>query len=555
VTIAGQTVTVTQAAAPAPIVCGYNVTPSQINVGSGGSSATLSVSTDGVCAWSAASQVSWISIVGSGSGTGSAAVSIAVAANPTTSARSGVVTVGGRQVTVTQAGQVVQPMLTLSQTELILSAVAGSGTTSNGTVTVSSGTSSLPYSVSGGLPGWLTVSGATGSTPGSITLVASAQNLAAGSYTTNVVVSAPGSANGQVSVQVSFTVNSPVSIRVTPMALSFRIHSGGAEAAQGVRIRTSVPGVALNFQKSNASWLTISAAVLNSSWTLTARANPAGMAPGIYDGMITVACASAACAPSYISVRLEVLQATQTSTQRVTRIGSGGVVSAASFEQGVSEGSWVSIFGENLSQRARLWDSSDFQGNLMPRSLDGLCVKVDGKPAAIHFVSEGQVNIQVPSGIRQGWVPLEVEGSFGTDTSYVFVSSQTPALFQFDSRGQIAALTQDGRPVMRRTADAPADSQAARVGEIVAIFGTGFGPTSPRIEPGVVFSGAAPLVAQGAVEVTIGGKRAKVHFAGLSGAGLNQLNVEVPALLPGDHTVEVVINGVPAQFGGKLAVQ
>ncbi|MCW5963601.1 MAG: hypothetical protein KIT83_06155 [Bryobacterales bacterium] len=554
VTIAGQTVTVTQPGTPAPIVCSYTVTPTSISMPSNGGGSNVSIVADGACSWSASSQAGWVGI-SSATGTGNGTLALTVAANSTTSSRTGTLTVAGQAVTITQAGQTVLPVLTLSQSQLTMNGSSNSEVPTQSTVGVSTGSASLTYSVGGSIPTWLVVSNASGSTPGSLGISASPTNLNPGTYSATILVSSSGTSNGQASLQVTFTVTSPVTIRATPTALSFKLTTASAETTQTARLWPSNKNVSLGFQKSAANWLSFSATEGNANWLLNVRANPVGLPAGTYDASITVACHSASCSNFTIPVRMEVTSATSSDNQRKAKLASGGVVSAASYEQGVSEGSWVSIFGENLAEAARVWSIGDFTGNRMPTTLDGVRVRVDGKPAPIHYISGGQVNIQIPAGVRPGWVRLEIEGPFGKDESFVYSAAQTPGLFQFDNNGQVAAITPEGKPVMRRTAEAPPNSEAARPGQVISIFGTGFGPTSPRVEPGFVFSGAANLVAQGAVEVTIGGKPAKVHFAGLSGAGLNQLNVEVPSLPAGDHMVELVINGIPAQFGGKLAVQ
>jgi uncharacterized protein (TIGR03437 family) len=46
-----------------------------------------------------------------------------------------------------------------------------------------------------------------------------------------------------------------------------------------------------------------------------------------------------------------------------------------------------------------------------------------------------------------------------------------------------------------------------------------------------------------------------VEFAGLSAAGLNQVNVKIPALEPGLKDVFASVAGVPAQFVGRIAVE
>ncbi|MCW5962755.1 MAG: hypothetical protein KIT83_01850 [Bryobacterales bacterium] len=55
-------------------------------------------------------------------------------------------------------------------------------------------------------------------------------------------------------------------------------------------------------------------------------------------------------------------------------------------------------------------------------------------------------------------------------------------------------------------------------------------------------------------EVRIGGMPAAVQFIGLSGAGLNQINVVVPDLQAGTHPVELRIAGVTNQIGVMLQV-
>src|SRR5438309_684258 len=70
-------------------------------------------------------------------------------------------------------------------------------------------------------------------------------------------------------------------------------------------------------------------------------------------------------------------------------------------------------------------------------------------------------------------------------------------------------------------------SRPAKSGDILELFATGFGPTSPMPPAGQVFFGAYPTATP--VRVMIGGTNAIVLWAGLTAAGLYQLNVTVPA--------------------------
>ena len=91
-------------------VCGFQVTPTTINVPQGGGTFnnTLNVATGSNCSWTACSNVSWILIPG-GNGcpvgfTGSSAVPLTVNANTGTSTRQALMTIAGVTVTVTQPG-------------------------------------------------------------------------------------------------------------------------------------------------------------------------------------------------------------------------------------------------------------------------------------------------------------------------------------------------------------------------------------------------------------------------------------------------------------------
>ena len=105
VTIAGQTVTVSQAA-PSSATCGFGVTPSVVNLGAGGTSFSVSVTNvQGFdCNWTASSNAAFLSVTSGGSGTGNGVVNIAVAANSGSGSRSGTLTIAGLPVTVNQDG-------------------------------------------------------------------------------------------------------------------------------------------------------------------------------------------------------------------------------------------------------------------------------------------------------------------------------------------------------------------------------------------------------------------------------------------------------------------
>jgi len=96
-------------------------------------------------------------------------------------------------------------------------------------------------------------------------------------------------------------------------------------------------------------------------------------------------------------------------------------------------------------------------------------------------------------------------------------------------------------------------SAAVGQGDIIALFGTGFGPTNSTIATGLIFTGAYPT--NNPVTVTLDGAPAEVLWAGLVGAGLYQINIRVPASISdGDKTVVATVAGVSSQSTAKLKV-
>jgi hypothetical protein len=118
IAVAGRTITVTQEAG-----CAFSVSPSSVSIGASGGDTTVAVSGPGGCAWTASSNVSWITIASGGSGTGPGNVTLHV--EPTTGGtRSAVVTIGGVSLGVTQSAGCT---VTLTPSSAALPAAGGGG--------------------------------------------------------------------------------------------------------------------------------------------------------------------------------------------------------------------------------------------------------------------------------------------------------------------------------------------------------------------------------------------------------------------------------------------
>jgi uncharacterized protein (TIGR03437 family) len=235
------------------------------------------------------------------------------------------------------------------------------------------------------------------------------------------------------------------------------------------------------------------------------------------------------------------------------------VVDAASFRATISPGSWFSIFGTNLAPVTRSWQASDFVGNALPIALDGVAVQVDGQVAAVSYVSPGQINAQVPDGVGPGTVTVQVITPAGpSGLGQVDAEQWAPGFFTYSSGGAtyVAATFADGTLVGKSgLLGSGVDMRPAKPGDVVSLWGTGFGPTTPSVAAGTLFSGAAPLQAFDQLAIAAGNLPVTVQFAGLSGAGLYQFNVTVPEVPDGDQLITAQINGPSTQQPVYLTVQ
>ena len=232
----------------------------------------------------------------------------------------------------------------------------------------------------------------------------------------------------------------------------------------------------------------------------------------------------------------------------------GGVVSAAANVAEITPKAWFSIYGQNLSTTSRSWGDADFNGTALPLSLDGVSVTVNGKPAAVSYISPGQINAQTPDDTTTGPVSVVVTNSSGpSDPFTVPMVDESPAFFVIDLSQHVAALHLDYSLVAPTTFGAGATP--AVPGETIVIYGTGFGPTNPDVPAGTLFSGAANLSGQFSLSITIGGVDAPVSFAGLTGAGLYQFNVTVPQVPSGDQPIKAILGTKSSPDGAIVPIQ
>ena len=216
---------------------------------------------------------------------------------------------------------------------------------------------------------------------------------------------------------------------------------------------------------------------------------------------------------------------------------------AESVQSNIQAGSWVAIYGTNLSNVTRDW-TGEISGGRLPTVLGGVSVTIDSKPAAIYFVSPGQINVQAPDTGASGSVQVLVNnGSLSSAAVTAQMRTHAPALFQWGAtKYAVATRYPDNSNIGGPSLGAA--WAGAKPGDILILWGTGFGPTQPASPAGVTTPVAAPTASP--VTVTVGGVEAIVLGSALSPglAGVYQIAIQVPAGAPlGDALVKASIAG------------
>jgi uncharacterized protein (TIGR03437 family) len=233
------------------------------------------------------------------------------------------------------------------------------------------------------------------------------------------------------------------------------------------------------------------------------------------------------------------------------------VLNGASYQPGIEAGSWVMIQGTNLANTypGRTWTASEIVNGELPTALDGVSVTIDGKPAFVYYISPTQINVQAPTDSAVGKVNVVVTNNGATGAAATAqLQAVAPAFFMYlGTNYAITSLLPDYAPVGNPSV--VPGTVAAKPGDTLVLWGTGFGTTNPPVPAGTAVSGAPAAVT--APTVTVGGVAAQVISTVLAtgSVGLYQLTIQLPATVPtGAVAVQASIGGVQTQGGVFLFV-
>jgi uncharacterized protein (TIGR03437 family) len=236
-------------------------------------------------------------------------------------------------------------------------------------------------------------------------------------------------------------------------------------------------------------------------------------------------------------------------------ISANGVVNGASFQPGIVANSWVTIQGTGLAAKTDDWSNSIVNGAL-PESLDGVSVSMGGMAAYVYYISPNQLNVLAPD-VPAGPINVTVTTGGGTSAAFATTASEYgPAFFPWPGN-QVVATRTDYSYAVKPGTFAGATTVAAKPGDVIVLWGTGFGPTTPTPPAGVAVPGDQAYSTRSMPGITIDSLPATVYGAALApgSAGLYQIAIQVPpSLADGDWPIQALIGGVLSPVGTILSV-
>ena len=339
------------------------------------------------------------------------------------------------------------------------------------------------------------------------------------------------------------------------------VAGGNTPATQNVDVTTLGTvqlGLSVSVSTSSGSGNWLAASIPGTAPTptfLTVSINAGGLSAGKYEGTITLTPVAPDLPKIIIPVTLNLTSAAGT---RPT-VDANGVQNGASFLPGLTPGAWVTIKGANLASTIDTWDHAVVDGKL-PTSLDGVTVLINSRPAYIQYISPTQINLVVPglnTTSSSTSVLVNNNGASATSSFVAPVKSLAPAFFSWPGN-QAVATRQDYSWAVKDGTFAGVQTTAAKPGDVLILWGTGFGPATPTAPPGVVVPGDRTYSTSSAVTVTINNQPATVYGAALASgfAAVYQVAIQVPeTLADGDWPLVASVGGASSPATILLSVR
>jgi uncharacterized protein (TIGR03437 family) len=202
------------------------------------------------------------------------------------------------------------------------------------------------------------------------------------------------------------------------------------------------------------------------------------------------------------------------------------VVNAADYTKPVAPGGLVAVFGSNLSPISQA--SSEMP---LPRALGESCLTVNGVSVPMIYVSNTQINAQLPFQV-DGNTTMILRTVGGVSDNYnLQILTAAPSIFRNGTTGP-----ETGIPAVLRLKNAQlvTPSNPIRYDDTIIIYLTGMGDTNPVIEAGNPAPNDPPPTVIIPVNVELAGVELEVLFAGLTPGqvGVYEIHAYVPRGVP-----------------------
>jgi uncharacterized protein (TIGR03437 family) len=449
----------------------------------------------------------------------------------------------------------------LSPAGLLFTAVANGAQPASQAVTVNTSSSqAVPFTAStlttDGL-GWLSVSpssgSSTGANPGKVAVSVNTAKLTAGIY------------YGEMSIAMSGTIRTVnVTLIVSPAATTAAFDGAVAPPASCTASKVALTQVGLvnNFVVP-AKWPatliirmnndcgasipngSVSASFSNGDPPLTLRADPQA-------GVYSATWQAGAVSPQMVvtvhgdagSLQPATVQLTGTINPNTAPVlFKNGTVNVFYRVSGgaLAPGTIVEVYGSGLAS-----GTANPSILPLPNIFNGTIVVVGGGQVPLYFLSDGQLDVEIPADLpatQQHAIVVSANGALTIPDLIDIVPVQLGVAAYTDGH----VIAQHGADFSYVTASSP-----AKPGEVLVIYLSGMGATNPAVKSGDPAPGTEPLArVTVAPTLTVDGQNADIGFAGLSPGfvGLYQVNFTVPPTARnGDLDVVIMQNGVPANI-------
>ena len=213
----------------------------------------------------------------------------------------------------------------------------------------------------------------------------------------------------------------------------------------------------------------------------------------------------------------------------------GGLSNAASYTQAFAPGGIVSVFGTQLAPATGVADTVP-----LPTILAGVWATINGIAAPLYFVSDKQMNIQIPYEVpANSTATLRIEN--GASVFFPFnVSATAPAIFTTNQQGTGQGEILDNASYLLVDASHPATPGST----YIQIYCMGLGAVSNQPADGAAALSSPLSETSTLPQVTIGGISETATFSGLAPGfvGLYQVNALVPEGVTAGGAVPVAIS-------------